>query len=174
MRWLGLLGMAGAIWTTVTIGWIHPAMGDALMDSSKVHLGVTTLNVAWGDDANVRVSMTVRKAGQCALSRSDYWGTDGDAPKTVITRMLVTVGGDEATVPFRAYGDLGEPSSVTATCDSEITITVLGGDAAGRYSATFFLSGMVLKKRRVESRTFPDEVWEEASYSMFRYGTGQP
>jgi len=171
MRGLALLGMAGIFCAIGTLAGLGQANAELLSDSSRVRLGVTTVNVGWGDDADVSVSLTVRNATPCELARSDYWGTAGGTPRTVVTRMLVTMGGDTVFVPFGAYGDLSEPLTVAVACSiGDFTITVVGGDAAGSYSATFVVSGLILKKRRVASLESPDDVWEETTYSWFGPG----
>jgi len=138
-------------------------------DSSRVRVGITSLFYPWGDDSEVRVWLTVAKASRCVLTRHDYWGTNGGAaPHTVVTRLLVTVGGDTVYVPFRAYADLSEPLTIAIKCDTAVAIVMTGGDAAGSYFARFLVGpGLVLKTGRVESGEFPNDVWEETRYSYF-------
>jgi hypothetical protein len=85
---------------------------------------------------------------------------------------LVTVGGDTAFIPFRAYCDLSEPRTIAVACGKDtITITITGGKAEGTYSATFVVSDMMLRKRSMEAYEFADEdVLEETTYTYFGPG----
>ena len=139
-------------------------------DSAEVRLGVTQIGSALGNDTDpkVQVFLTVRKPTQCELSRPEYWGADLNKPATVVTKLLVTVGGDTVSVPYGAYGDLSEPRTISVACrDSSFTITIRGSDAAGSYTAKLLVAGLEVRTRRVESNEFPDAVWEETRYSFF-------
>jgi len=139
-------------------------------DSADVRLGVTQIGSACGNDTDskIQVFLTVRKPTQCESSRPEYWGTELNKPATVVTKLLVTVGSDTVSVPYGAYGDLGEPRTISVACrDSNFTITIRGSDGAGSYTAKLVVAGLEVRKRRVESNEFPDAVWEDTSYSFF-------
>jgi hypothetical protein len=157
--------MISALTFASLLATAHAATASLATDSSRVSVGVTVVTAAWGDDSEIQARLTVAYAGRCDRDADDYWGTDGNTPRTVVKRLFVTMGGDTVYVPHSSYVDLAEPSTIAIRHTPEaFSVVITGGDGSGSYSARFDISNLTLTKRFVESGEFPEE-WEERTYS---------
>ena len=96
------------------------------------------------------------------------WGGDEmNMPKTIITFVSVKANDEEFFVPFSAYSDLGNPRHVTLTKNKKgFEIQVSGGETSTSYKAILFFRSGVIYRRKVISNEFPNQVWEDTTYSF--------
>jgi hypothetical protein len=96
------------------------------------------------------------------------WGGDElDMPKTVITALDILSGTEKIYVPLSAYSDLGDPNQVSLERTQKgFQIIIQGGEAASSYKAVLVFNHENIKRRKVIHGEFPDEVWEETTYSF--------
>jgi hypothetical protein len=95
------------------------------------------------------------------------WGAWGTEPETVIGRLVVKRGDRELFVPFSAYSDLANITSVRVReSGSDVAVDFFGGTGGEAYQVTFvFLKSEYLRSRNVFLRRMPKDVWEETKYS---------
>lgn len=104
--------------------------------------------------------------GSAALaSRTLWWGTDLTLPKEIITDARISIGGVSIAIPYSAYSDLAEARTASLSVTSDgFSVTIEGADAGGSYRAFLYFEGATIVRRRVESREFPNERWDEFVY----------
>jgi len=100
--------------------------------------------------------------------QSFSWGGDESSiPKRFVTAIEVKVGSERLIVPFSAYSDLGNPYQASLEkMKRGFKIILKGGDAAGSYTAELVFSKVNIQRRKVTHGEFPDEVWQETTYSF--------
>ena len=114
--------------------------------------------------------------GGCSSAASWIWGSEQECPKWSIRRLEVKAK-EKVFIPISAFADLANVTSLkTEPFGSGFRVRIMGGDAATAYEAVLEFDGPrkaddqpVLRKRTVRSGEFPDQVWEETTYS-FRGG----
>lgn len=95
------------------------------------------------------------------------WGAWGTTPTAVIAKLSVARGDTELFVPFSAYADLANVTSMSVRAvGTGLAVDILGGESGDAYRATLlFVQGGYLAKRSVAARGMPRDVWEETRYS---------
>jgi hypothetical protein len=105
--------------------------------------------------------------GDIAGTRVLWWGTDLTSPNEVVADLRVTVAREPVVIPFSAFSDLAEPRVIRVLdTTAGFSLEIEGSDAAGAYRATLEFVGNRVARRRVVSREFPDERWDEFLYSF--------
>lgn len=80
--------------------------------------------------------------------------------------MRVSVGGDDIQIPESCIAGLADVRAVILGRSSEdSTFSMEGGETGERYEAVFVVVGNRIVRRRVASKIFPDEAWEETRYA---------
>ena len=139
--------------------------------AAEVKDGVTALSAQGADGAAIEVKITTVRPLPDFLFRSKYiWGGgENEPPALLVGSIDVAVGGEQVFVPLSAFSDLGSPKMASLKISANgFEVVIIGGDAGGAYDATFTFDGSWLVQRRVSSREFPDEAWEETKYSFNR------
>jgi hypothetical protein len=122
-----------------------------------------------------KAGTSVRVVIQKITIASDYpfksgfnWGGgDTELPKTLVSSVQVWIGNEKIFVPLSAYSDLGNPRTASLKKTRKgFEIKIGGGDAAGAYSASLLIENSSIRRRKVVSGEFPDQVWEETIYSF--------
>ena len=149
------------------------ASGDYV---SKVDIplsgGVATLRGENGDSQEMVVEFQVSPYTSHFPFRSGWrWGVEGGDPTTVITGLDIQLDAVQLFIPISVYCDLSNPRSATLRrVGKTYEITIAGGDAAGAYRATLKFNGKWIRSKKVAHGEFPDEAWEETTYS---FNTGE-
>jgi hypothetical protein len=161
------------LWLFVTLS-SDTARADVPLDSTNVKVGITSVrSIRPGEDADSEIlaRVTVERPRKSDLARGAYWGAEERAASSLVTGLLVTVGGDTVALPFNAYGDLAEPKSILIErASGDFTIKINGGAGVGAYSAKLVIgSPLILRKRRVESLGLAHAAWEQTDYSQYRF-----
>lgn len=164
--------MTNGIWRRLAIAALLAALSaPRLAIPTNLHDGFVELTAK--DGSGLMISITVKTLevpSGFLYARGYRWGGDQmKPPKSIIESINVTVGGEEIYLPLSAYVDLGNParaSVVSTVTGFELIIT--GGDAGGAYDAKFVFDQRWLLRRRVASREFPSEAWEETVYAFNR------
>lgn len=131
--------------------------------------GRAELSATARDGASIRVvvqKMTIPL--DYPIKGGFYWGGDEDEmPKALVVSVQAWVGNDKIFIPVSAYSDLGDPRSVSLKLiKTGFVLKISGGDAAGSYNATLSIEKGNIRRRKVVSGEFPDNVWEETIYSF--------
>jgi hypothetical protein len=144
-------------------------------------LGLMVLQSCATADAQKRITAQADKPGVGVIvaeviaepyrantgTRVVWWGTDSTSPNEVVSDLRVTVAGEEVAIPFSAFSDLAEPRVIRVVDTATgFSLELEGSDAAGAYRATLQFVGKRIARRRVASREFPDERWDEFAYSF--------
>lgn len=105
------------------------------------------------------------------IAGSFEWGGDETFhPKAYISSFRVIIDGNAVPVSLSAYEDLGDPYDVSfQEIGDAFQLSVRGGDAGVAYKATYIFKKIdgeiVLRSRKVVLLEFPDQAWEETTYS---------
>lgn len=89
-------------------------------------------------------------------------------PKTFVTAMDVRIGNKKSIVPLSAYSDLGNPYQISyERTESGFKLIIEGRGGTGTsYKAVLDFIGLDIRHRKVILAIFPDEVWQETTYSF--------
>lgn len=137
--------------------------------SAEIKAGVTVLSARSGNGSEIEIRIKVAKPPSIFPFQNKYlWGGgEGEPPALLIESVDVAVAGEQVFVPLSAFTDLGSPKRISLKVSgSEFEVTIIGGDAGGAYDAVLTFDGSWLVRRRVASREFSDEAWEESRYSF--------
>jgi hypothetical protein len=149
-------------------------LGFLLVNGNAAANGIEFLNdkaelgFALPDGEQVLVGIkTIRYTPMIPFKKGFRWGTVSNMPKKLIGELNVKVGVEEVYIPFSAYCDLTNPRKLSARVKGEeFVLTIMGGDAAGSYTAELFFNEKVIKRKKVCHNEFPDVAWEETIYSF--------
>jgi hypothetical protein len=134
---------------------------EFLNNTAELHF-----SLADGEQVQIEIK-TVNYSSMIPYKKGFRWGTLSNTPKKLISELSVKVDGKEVYIPFSAYCDLTNPKRISdQTIDGEFTLTILGGDAAGSYTAELFFNKNVIKRKKVSHNEFPKVAWEETVYSF--------
>lgn len=132
--------------------------------------GVAKDSIALGTSDLVNVAVeTIEPTNDYAHSKAYMWGGDETSPpKKIIKAITVFRNGQNFFIPLSAYADLGNPSKISLLKlpAHGFRLLISGGDAAGSYSAMLDFKSNEISRRRVVSGEFPEEVWEETTFSF--------
>src|ERR1035437_5082531 len=89
------------------------------------------------------------------------WGGDIDSPpKSIIANIIVSENKQNVFVPLSAYADLGDPRHIELkSSDGGYQLRIVGGDAAGSYTAILTFNSHGITHRKVISGEFPEDAW---------------
>src|SRR5438105_12982849 len=104
-------------------------------------IGINKITAIRSDNSRVVAIITVAPVRKGTRVHPDYWGTDGENPRTIISKLSITVGQDTVHIPWAAYGDLGEPNAISMMAGKSARLHIRGGDAAGSYDAYLDILG---------------------------------
>ena len=95
----------------------------------------------------------------------DFLGTDGYAPRCVVSRMTMTLDKRSVDLPKRGWVDLSNVSLptgvfVTSRQDS-VTLNLEGGDGSGSYKVRFVIRGGKVVRREAETMDEEGELQVE-------------
>ena len=131
---------------------------------------IAKASIDLGQSELVHVSIKLTAMPNDYVYRQLYmWGGDETSPpKKIIKSISILRNGQSLFIPLSAYADLGDPREISLgkLTLREFTLIISGGDAAGSYSATLTFKNNELAKRNVKSSEFPQEVWEETTFSF--------
>lgn len=137
---------------------------------TQLSTGSTQIKMLNGPGNVVSVCISITKTPRQDLYRHSFmWGGDeSQPPRWVISEINVVENRQMLVVPLSAYADLGDPRRMILDPLSagHFKLTILGGDAAGAYKASMQFDQREIVRRRVVSGEFPDDVWEETTYSF--------
>lgn len=134
--------------------------------------GVAQASVNKGTPDEIHVFIeTVELSRGHFHEKAFMWGGDENSPpKKVIKRIEIirNYRKQKIFIPLSAYADLGNPKSISLLVlpTSRFRLVIVGGDAAGAYSAILEFKKNEILSRRVISGEFPKEVWEKTVYSF--------
>lgn len=95
-----------------------------------------------------------------------FWGVTTGSSSNVIENMEATYKGEQIFVPYIAFSDLANIDSISYVSDKFYSIfKILGGDEGSGYRAYFYFDRGEMVKRKVESRTFPDNFYSVTSFT---------
>jgi hypothetical protein len=125
-----------------------------------------SFSMATGEKVKIEIK-TISYSSMIPYKKGFRWGTLSNMPKKLISDLSVKVDGEEGYIPFSAYCDLTNPKRLSVqTMNREFTLTIMGGDAAGSYTAELFFIKNVIKRKKVSHNEFPSVAWEETVYSF--------
>ena len=135
--------------------------------AAELTLGGVRIAQALSKKDSVVVVVQVDRQDTTSVWSGRMWGGEEWSPVARHIGELKIAWADSAVwVPLSAYADLGDPRSVEFVKASKgISFVVRGGDTSTYYAARFFVERGVLKRRRVSLAEFPDEIWQETTYS---------
>lgn len=101
-----------------------------------------------------------------------WWGVGDDEVRELsIESITINDGDSQVYVPRSAFGDLANPARITLGIeDGVLMLAIRGGDASSSYRAVLSIEDGELTRRTVRSGEFPDDVWEETTYSWNHSG----
>ena len=137
---------------------------DAAINGDKTYVTAEFLKLG-----RVAVTIFTRAVSARYIYRKQFaWGGDEAQPPKVIIKAIEVRRDEAFFVPLSAYVDLGNPSHITlvASGTDGFEVKIVGGDAAGSYTATLYFKNGEIIRRRVASAEFPKEVWEQTKYSF--------
>lgn len=134
------------------------------LDRKIAHLSIIS-------NSSNRVDVTVRLIKPLKTFPYNYaytWGGDeSTSPKRIIQSMNIKSGSNLVQAPLSSYADLGNPTRMwLMATEIGFRLIIKGGDASGSYTATLEFSKNEIVRRKVTSGEFPDNVWEETSFSF--------
>lgn len=112
----------------------------------------------------VHITRTVWSETSCRGAQ--LWGSYGRKPALVVSSFLAKSNGDDILVPFSAFSDLAEPSTVALRSSGrDVDVEISGGEGGDSYTAIItFENGSHIVRRRVASRVMPKDAFEETKY----------
>jgi hypothetical protein len=134
---------------------------------AELRMGEVRIAQSLGKKDSVVVVVTVASQDTSSVWSGRMWGGEQSEPTARHVAEIKIAWTDSAVwVPLSAYADLGDPRSIEfVEAAKGISFTVRGGDTSTYYAAQFFVERGVLKRRRVSLAEFPDEIWQETTYS---------
>lgn len=138
------------------------------LESSALFMrpGTTTVSGMSSKGSVITASCRVGLTSRSLREFKGFWGVESGGPAISITSLTITVAKDTLDIPFTAWADLGYPESMWLSFGTGAdTLSVRGGSTSTGYTARMIIEDRRLVKRRVELGEFPDEVWQETSYS---------
>ena len=154
--------LALSILLSFVIATCH-ASGDIFVDN-KAEL---TTTIKEGTSVRVVIQKMAIASGYPITSGFLWGGDDAELPKTLVVSVQVWIDNEKIFVPMSSYSDLGNPRTASLKkIRKGFEIKIGGGDAAGGYSATLSIENSNVRRRKVVSGEFPDQVWEETIYSF--------
>lgn len=124
-----------------------------------------SVQVAGGAVVKVRATIDEPPASYPDVSTL-RWGVEAVAPRKVFRVFKMTWAGANVFLPFTSYWDLTNPRNLSLTANGDAAVLVIdGGDAATSYRATLTFENGFLRRRKVVHGEFPDNAWEETTYS---------
>lgn len=125
------------------------------------------LSVQVASGVIVKVRATINKPPTSYPDVSTLrWGVEAVAPRKVFKVFEVMWADAHVFLPFSSYWDLTNPRNLSLTANGKAAVLVIdGGDAATSYRATLIFENGFLKRRKVVHGEFPDNAWEETTYS---------
>lgn len=105
----------------------------------------------------------------CPSASTWRWGSEQACPSRRIGLLEVSFQGRPVVIPYSAFADLGNPTSVSIERSAKGTtysIKIKGGDAATSYSAVLKLRSGLLLEKIVRHGEFPDDAWEKTIYKF--------
>lgn len=156
------------------------AIMSLLMTSTSVSgadfsQGIAKLNDNLKDGTPIKIEVrTGELTSQYPYKDALMWGGDMQSetevimPKTFITEMDIRIGNKKIIVPLSAYSDLGNPFQILyEKAESGFKLIIEGRGGTGTsYKAVLEFHGMDIRCRKVILVIFPDEVWQETTYSF--------
>lgn len=145
------------------------------INGAEFSQGVTKLSNNLKDGTPVEIEVRTSKiAASYPYKDAFMWGGDMRSeedvvmPKTVISMIDVRIGNRKSIVPLSAYSDLGAPFQISyEKAGSGFKLIIRGRERTGTsYKATLEFNSMDIRRRTVVLAVFPDEVWEETTYSF--------
>ena len=134
--------------------------------------GKAQLKVKFSNSHIIDVEISTSIVGPTLpFAGSFEWGGDEVFhPKDFISSFKVNVDNEVVPVPLSAFIDLGNPYKISIQeTDKGFEVTIIGGDAAVGYRSIYSfekLDGDIfLRRRKVVHLEFPEESWEETTYS---------
>ena len=140
------------------------------VDAAAISLnraGVTTLS-----DGLVKVTLGLesgRTTGPCPSAGSWRWGSEQVCPEQRISSLEVRYQRQAVFIPYSAFADLGNPSSVAIERGSSggtYSIKIVGGEAATSYVSVLKFKGGLLLEKVVRHGEFPASAWEKTLYKF--------
>lgn len=129
-----------------------------------------------------RDSSCAGKAGQIVARKGTYsaqlkfrvrkeelstllWGDDFLAEIRIVDSVLLKRGDVTIPIPASAFCDLGNVRKLTILPDPRgCTVKLEGGSDGSGYTCAIKIYGDLVASRRVQSKEFPDEAFEETKY----------
>ena len=156
---------------TFTLSGIDEAVGkEELKKIPFINFGPDYLNFE-GDDIKASIKLSSFDAGKHKLDydekylikidRKTYYGSYGIIPKTFISKIIVTVGGDSVTIPVATWSDLynlnltytdkgtlrSRNGIYTSRDGHRIYIYLFCKDATGSYEVTWVVQDKIYLRR---------------------------
>jgi len=132
--------------------------------------GVAKVSMALGSSEMVSVSIEIiEPQNSYVYSKAYMWGGDETSPpKKIIKALTVLRNSQMVFIPLSAYADLGDPRKISLEKlpARGFRLIISGGDAAGSYSAALDFKNNEVSRRKVVSGEFPQDVWEETTFSF--------
>jgi hypothetical protein len=151
------------------------ALTSTQVSGAEFIKGLAALSDNLKDGTTVKVAVRTGKLSPTYPYKDAFmWGGDMRGrdeiimPKTVITEMNIQIGNEKIIVPLSAYSDLGNPylvSLVKEVRGFRLIIKGRGGTGTS-YKAVLEFHGVDIQHRKVILSIFPDEVWQETTYSF--------
>lgn len=132
--------------------------------------------VGWTQISASAVTTKVSKSGKLSVKLSSpkavcpsnpHWLNEQRGREGCVGEIAVFRGGVEGYFPDFSYNFLAFPRSIDIRERGKgYTLTLAGGDASSSYIAVFTFERDSLKRRRISSAAFPDQAWEDSSFSF--------
>ena len=147
---------------------------SSCVNGAEFKEGIVNLNFQLDDSTAVQIVV------QTGMIDSNYpykqafmWGSDFESadsvimPKEVVSSIDVRIGNEKVFVPLSAYSNLGTPRKVSLVKIGQgFELNIFGSGTSLGYKATLRFNKEHIVSRKVFSRNFPDNRWEETIYSF--------
>lgn len=160
----------------IIIGIVFLNTIPSLVNAEEFINGIARLKGTLTNGSVVQIKVYAAKlTSQFPYKNAFMWGGDMESeteaimPKTVVSAINIKMGNENFFMPLSAYCDLGNPYDVRfeniKNGGFKLTIAGHGGEATSYHAVLEFNEENILRKK-VFLDTFPDQVWEQTTYSF--------
>lgn len=151
------------------------SLASTNVSGAEFSQGVAKLGGNLKDGTPVKIEVRKGKlTPQYPYKDAFMWGGDMQSetkviiPKTFVTAMDIRIGNKKSIVPLSAYSDLGNPYKISyEKTESGFKLIIEGRGGTGTsYKAILEFHGLDIHHRKVFLAIYPDEVWQETTYSF--------
>lgn len=145
--------------TLLLVAWPILINGQSIAPSGPTAVHVMT--------AGKKVDLTARTAKIDSSSELFPNVESGAKSVSIIVDLQITVNGDRVFVPRSVFTDLLDPRTLSIRAEnSNLLLTISGGDGAESYFASIFFDSTKVKRRALYSTLTPKAPSQETVYRL--------